>query len=394
MDWQPVSESLKAASDSSNLNEGDRSLLSILDAYHESNPTAFNSAVASYESFLGMRLPDTMARVQFETLFNRIEPFMAAIYLYVFVALLIIFSWLGCTRILTRSAFWILLVTLTFHTMGLIARIYMQGRPPVTNLYSSAISHRLGRRRDVRLPRAHLQNGIGTLLASVIAACTLIIAHHLANTSDNGDTLELMRAVLDTNFWLATHVVVVTLGYAATFLAGFLAITYIFVGSFTNLLRTDGGKTLYRMVYGILCFAMLFSFVGTILGGIWADQSWGRFWGWDPKENGAVLIVLWNAAILHARWGGLVKARGMMNMAVFGNVVTSWSWFGTNMLGVGLHSYGFMEKSVPVLVGFVLAMLLIITLGSLPLTMWRSFSTPQLNPSKESLPLSDFVTSK
>ncbi len=132
------------------------------------------------------------------------------------------------------------------------------------------------------------KNGIGTLLASVIGACTLIIAHHLANTSDNGDTLELMRAVLDTNFWLATHVVVVTLGYAATFLAGFLAITYIFVGSFTNLLRTDGGKTLYRMVYGILCFALLFSFVGTILGGILGlDQSLGPFLGLvTPKENG------------------------------------------------------------------------------------------------------------
>ncbi len=152
MDWQPVSESLKAAADQSQLNEGVRSLLSILDAYHENNPTAFNSAVASYESFLGMRLPDTMARVQFETLFNRIEPFMAAIYLYVFVALLIIFSWLGYTQILTRSAFWILLVTLTFHTMGLIA-LHLHARPPTgdESLFLRHL-HRLGRRRDVRLP--------------------------------------------------------------------------------------------------------------------------------------------------------------------------------------------------------------------------------------------------
>ena len=65
------------------------------------------------------------------------------------------------------------------------------------------------------------------------------------------------------------------------------------------------------MIYGIVCFALLFSFVGTVLGGIWADQSWGRFWGWDPKENGALLIVLWNALILHARWGGLVSDRGL-----------------------------------------------------------------------------------
>ena len=69
------------------------------------------------------------------------------------------------------------------------------------------------------------------------------------------------------------------------------------------------------MTYGVVCFATLFSFVGTVLGGIWADQSWGRFWGWDPKENGAVLIVLWCAIILHARWGGFIRQRGLMIMA-------------------------------------------------------------------------------
>jgi ABC-type transport system involved in cytochrome c biogenesis permease subunit len=69
----------------------------------------------------------------------------------------------------------------------------------------------------------------------------------------------------------------------------------------------------------------LFSFVGTILGGIWADQSWGRFWGWDPKENGALLIVLWNAIILHSRWGGFIRERGLAVMSVFGNIVVSLS---------------------------------------------------------------------
>ena len=79
---------------------------------------------------------------------------------------------------------------------------------------------------------------------------------------------------------------------------------------------------LAKMIYGVVCFATLLSFVGTVLGGIWADQSWGRFWGWDPKENGALLIVIWNALILHARWGGLVKQRGMAVLAVVGNIVT------------------------------------------------------------------------
>ena len=107
-------------------------------------------------------------------------------------------------------------------------------------------------------------------------------------------------------------------------------------------------------------------FVGTVFGGIWADQSWGRFWGWDPKENGALLIVIWNAIILHARLGVMVKECGMMVMAVFGNIITSWSWFGTNMLGIGLHSYGFTDAAFFWLSVFIVSQLLITGLGYLP----------------------------
>jgi hypothetical protein len=127
------------------------------------------------------------------------------------------------------------------------------------------------------------------------------------------------------------------------------------------------------MVYGIVCFAALFSFVGTVLGGIWADQSWGRFWGWDPKENGALMIVIWNALILHARWGGLVRERGLMNLAIGGNIVTAWSWFGVNMLGIGLHSYGFMDAAFRWLMLFMGLQVALIVIGSMPQRLWRSF---------------------
>jgi cytochrome c biogenesis factor len=152
-----------------------------------------------------------------------------------------------------------------------------------------------------------------------------------------------------------------------------LAILYILLGFFTRQLTPDLGKTLNRMVYGVVCFATLFSFVGTILGGIWADQSWGRFWGWDPKENGALLIVLWNAVILHARWGGMIRQRGLMAMAVFGNIITSFSWFGVNMLGIGLHSYGFMDKAFPWLVGFDISQVVLMVMALLPNRFWASF---------------------
>ena len=114
------------------------------------------------------------------------------------------------------------------------------------------------------------------------------------------------------------------------------------------------------------------SFVGTVLGGIWADQSWGRFWGWDPKENGALLIVLWNALILHARWGGMVRDRGVAILAILGNMITAWSWFGTNQLSVGLHAYGFDQTLARSLVITWIAHLGLAGVGMLPTSCWWS----------------------
>ena len=185
--------------------------------------------------------------------------------------------------------------------------------------------------------------------------------------------MEMLRAVLDTNLWLSTHVVAMATGYASMFAAGLLAIIYVLRGFFTRTLLPETGKNIARMIYGIVCFATLFSFVGTILGGTWADQSWGRFWGWDPKENGALLIVLWNATVLHARWGRMIGEKGLVAMAIFGNVITSFSWFGVNMLGVGLHSYGFMDAAFNWLMLFIVSQMLLIALTLVPSRYWASF---------------------
>ena len=99
------------------------------------------------------------------------------------------------------------------------------------------------------------------------------------------------------------------------------------------------------MAYGILCFGMVTALVGTVLGGIWANYSWGRFWGWDPKENGALMIVLWSLAILHARMGGYIKQIGFHLCSIFGGAIVTFSWFHTNLLGVGLHTYGFLWRA-------------------------------------------------
>jgi len=169
--------------------------------------------------------------------------------------------------------------------------------------------------------------------------------------------------VLDTQFWLGTHVITVTLGYTATMVAGLLGIRYLVAGW----LGADNHslRQIYRSIYGATCFGIVFSFVGTVLGGLWADDSWGRFWGWDPKENGALLIVIWNALMLHARWDGMAGARGFAILAIGGNIVTAWSYFGTNELGIGLHSYGFTSGVLMWLSVFIVTQLAFIVFGSL-----------------------------
>jgi ABC-type transport system involved in cytochrome c biogenesis permease subunit len=340
------------------------------DAYPADNRALFNQRVDIMTNWFAKEQPNATKRASFEFLFNRLQPFSQAMALYVLAFLLACASWLGWSRPLNRSAFYILLLALAIHTFGLVSRMYLQERPPVTNLYSSAIFIGWGAVIVSLILERIFRDGIGAACAGAIGFVTLIIAHHLAGS---GDTLEMLQAVLDTNIWLATHVVAITTGYSAMFLAGMLAIIYIVRGVFTRSLTKQTADSLARMTYGVVCFATLFSFVGTVLGGIWADQSWGRFWGWDPKENGAVLIVLWCAIILHARWGGFIRRRGLMIMALFGNVVTSFSWFGVNMLGVGLHSYGFMQKAFPWLVGFMVSQFALMCVAAMPLERWRSF---------------------
>jgi ABC-type transport system involved in cytochrome c biogenesis permease subunit len=374
--WSNIGVSLKEVLQTGRLHPADTQHAAIADAFHNGRPAEFNRAVAQYRVWMEENgLYPELKAGGLESFFNQIEPFYKSMVIYVAALLLGCGFWINLSEPVRRTGFALLVLAFVIHSLGLGFRMFLQGHPPVTNLYSSAVFIGWGACLFGIFLERIFKGGIGLVVAGFIGFATLIIAHHLALS---GDTMEMLQAVLRTNLWLATHVVVVTSGYAAMFVAGLLAVIYIVRGFFTRTLSPEMGRTLGRMVYGIVCFATLFSFVGTILGGIWADQSWGRFWGWDPKENGALLIVLWNAIILHARWGGMIRERGLMAMAVFGNIITSFSWFGVNMLGIGLHSYGFMDKAFPWLVGFDISQALLVGLALLPLRMWGSFK--EANP--------------
>lgn len=372
-DWRPFVETLSLNPDDPDA----RALLNILQSYRDNEVLAFNEQIAQFTQQIDNELGYVAKKSRYEVIFNYVQPFYTALVLYVMAFLFGCFGLLSSqlsskkelTRALLNSMTALIVVAFVVQTIGITSRVYLQGRPPITNLYSSAVFIGwFGAILGLIIDR-QMKIGLGGIMASVIGFGTLIIAHNLGGSND---TMGMMQAVLDSNFWLATHVVVVTIGYSATFFAGFLGISYVLLGVFTKTLDHERGKSLTKMVYGIICFATLTSFVGTVLGGIWADQSWGRFWGWDAKENGAALIVLMNLLILHARWGGMVKDRGVVVLAISCNIVTAWSWFGTNMLGVGLHSYGFTQSAVFWIAMFVLSQLVLMGIGLLPMSLWRS----------------------
>ncbi len=365
--WVPLPDAVSSGS-----LPGDAALVGqAIMAYGQGDAAKFNQTTAALRQAQKERFPAVFRKSQIEAEFNAYGPFMRSIMLYVAAGLCVFGSWLVAPRAFRGAALTLLLVALFVHTTGLGVRVYLSGRPPVTNLYGSAVFVGWGVVILGLLLERVTKLGLGYLTASLTGFCTLLVARGL----DDGDTMAVLQAVLDTNFWLATHVIMITLGYSAMFVAALIGAAYLLMGAYTGVLRqARDRRALEGVIFGVTCFALLLSFVGTILGGVWADQSWGRFWGWDPKENGALMIVLWAALLIHARLGGMVKGPGVAALAVLGAVITLWSWFGVNMLGVGLHSYGFMDSAVFWMLLAVAVLCAVASVALIPQRRWVSFA--------------------
>ncbi len=328
-------------------------LKNIFIAYKNHDQKTFDENLNSFNETIDSKITKK-THLNLELLYNQINPFLWAKILYglVFILSLVIlgshsdsgiqsarkFQLDGSPALLglrmTRMTNILLYTGLSLHLFG---RIIILSRPPVTNLYEtfifvSLIMVVLG----MLINRLDKSYSLGNLLAAFSGLVLLLISGKFAA---EGDTMQVLIAVLNSNFWLSTHVICVSIGYAGVALAGLLGHLYLLQVIFKSdeklLAKTQG------LILGVLGFGLCFSFLGTMLGGIWADQSWGRFWGWDPKENGALIIVLWCAMLFHARLSGMVKSIGLATGAALGTVVVITSWFGINLLGVGLHSYGF-----------------------------------------------------
>ena len=227
-------------------------------------------------------------RLKLEFVFNKWKPFTKSLVLYLTGFLVLLGGYLGWSRAMRWVSLSLVGAGFLIHFTGVAARMVIMQRPPVTNLYASIIFVGLVCVLFGLVLEWRKKTGMGLLIAASVG--TILQFLGLRYDAD-GDTMGMLQAVLDTNFWLATHVVCITIGYGCCLVAGVIGHIYLVQGIMKPGNR-DGLNELNKNLRGVSIVALFFTALGTILGGIWADQSWGRFWGWDPKENGALLIVL------------------------------------------------------------------------------------------------------
>ncbi len=276
-------------------------------------------------------------RLKLEVFYNHLAPFKTNLTLYIIALATILLAIFSPLKRLTIFAQITLTTALSLHFIGIALRIFIMQRPPIATLYESIITtsfitvltlYFFYKKQDVKL---------SILLASTAGTVLQFIS--LRYVFD-GNSMGTLVAVLNTNFWLATHVVSMIFGYAFALVAAIQAHVYLFMRAKNG--RSENLEIMLKNTLGMCLVALLFNTLGTVLGGIWADQSWGRFWGWDPKENGALLIILWLILITHARFKTISALTFMAATAALG-IIVALAWFGVNLLGVGLHSYGFTE---------------------------------------------------
>jgi ABC-type transport system involved in cytochrome c biogenesis permease subunit len=238
-------------------------------------------------------------------------------------------SWLAAT------------VGMVLGTTGIVIRCIIMQRPPITTLYETMIFIATTGVIFGLVAEILTRKTFALLIANVAGMAGMFLSIRFLTDVEPKDTLQQLEAVLITNFWLATHVPCINLGYTAGMMACLFSMLYLAMRLFG---QAKAGDTNARVIGGIsyafVLVGLFLSLVGTVLGGIWANYSWGRFWGWDPKENGALMIVLMNLVILHARLGNYIREPGFHAANVVLGMITLFSWFATNQLGIGLHAYG------------------------------------------------------
>jgi cytochrome c-type biogenesis protein CcsB len=290
--------------------------------------------------------------ISIEVHYKAMHPFMIAWIIYLCAAILLGVAWQTDRKLFYRLGWTAAICAFLIHTYGFGLRVYLTGRPPVSNMYESvvwvswgavvfsAIFEFLNRRKFI------------LLAGSVVGILCLVVADIAPSVLDK--SLQPLEPVLRSNLWLTVHVLTITLSYSAFFLAwclGNIGLVFIIRGDKPTVERV---RVLSQSVYRAIQVGVVLLAAGTILGGVWADYSWGRFWGWDPKETWALIALLGYLAMLHGRLVGWVQNFGMMIWAIIAFNLVIMAWYGVNyVLGAGLHTYGFGAGGVQYVGAFV-----------------------------------------
>lgn len=347
-------------------NEATRQLVTLwgnmAQGYQEGNDLAFNMAAHMYLTAIHDSLPKEdlkkADKFSLELFYQEISPFTWSIMFYILAFIFFVVSFTSSKSLWYNLGFVSVVAGFIPHVLGLVMRIIIMARPPVSSLYETFIFVGFIAVFLGLMIEYFNRQWLGIVTAAISGTALLFIANKY---SAEGDTLKVLIAVLNSNFWLATHVTTITMGYAATCVGGLLGHMWLVQAAFKKDKQTL--EKTYHTTLGILGVALTLTFLGTNLGGIWADQSWGRFWGWDPKENGALMIVLWTALLFHAKVAGMIDACGLAVGAVIGMMVVMWAWFGVNLLSVGLHSYGFTSGVATSLITYAVIEILFILIS-------------------------------
>lgn len=287
-------------------------------------------------------------RLALEVFYNKADFFYYSLYLYIAAFLSVLFFGFTHKRGFYRAGFCLLSIGALLHLSGVGLRMAIMMRPPVSTLYESVIFAALIAVLFGLVVEHYRRNSLGMLGACIAGIVLQFVGFSYAA---EGDTMGMLQAVLNSVFWLATHVVTITIGYGCALLAGLYG-HIMLVRAIWYSEEQQKNKEIFQTARGIALVALFFTTLGTILGGIWADQSWGRFWGWDPKENGAMLIVLWLLIAIHGNISGELKQIGFAMFLSLTTICVALAWFGVNLLSVGLHSYGFSDKTAFALFAF------------------------------------------
>lgn len=298
-------------------------------------------------------------KIEMETVYNLFHPFRWAYIFYLLGALFVLFAWITDKSKMMRPAWALLGVGFLLHTIGFGIRAYLMDRAPVTNMYETVVWVAWGSIVFAAILERIYRFKFIIMAGAIIAAFGMIIADSAPIVLD--PSLQPLEPVLRSNYWLTIHVMTITISYAAFFLAfalGDIGLIYFLKGEQKN---KEKIRAIVMSIYRAMQIGVVFLAPGIILGGIWADYSWGRFWGWDPKETWALIALLGYLAVLHGRLVGWIRDFGMVAGGILTFSLVIMAWYGVNfVLGAGLHSYGFGAGGVEYVSGFVVVHILLV----------------------------------